>query len=235
MLATSREPIGMTGEAIWRVPSLSIADEAVELFTDRARRARPDFAITDDNADTVAEICRRLDGMPLAIELAAARVRALSLDRHPRQPARPVPPADRRRAHRGAASTDAARLGRLVARLADRDRTRPVPAAGGVPWADSTSTPRRLSPATTELERYQVLDQLSLLVDKSLVVAENASGPTRYRLLETVRQYALEKLGESGEADDGSRAPPRPLHGDCRGTRHSGVQRPRAPFVARDG
>ena len=79
VLATSREPIGVSGEATWRVPSLSVADEAIELFADRARLARPDFAITDDNAAMVAEICRRLDGMPLAIELAAARVRALSL------------------------------------------------------------------------------------------------------------------------------------------------------------
>ena len=61
------------------MPSLSVADEAIELFVDRARRARPDFTVTDDNAAAVAEICRRLDGMPLAIELAAARVRALSL------------------------------------------------------------------------------------------------------------------------------------------------------------
>ena len=79
VLATSREPIGVAGEVTWRVPSLSLADEAIELFTDRARLVRPDFAVTDDNAATVTEICRRLDGMPLAIELAAARVRALSL------------------------------------------------------------------------------------------------------------------------------------------------------------
>ena len=79
MLATSREPIGVAGEVSWRVPSLSLADEAIELFTDRARHARPDFTLTDDNAAVVAEICARLDGMPLAIELAAARVRALSL------------------------------------------------------------------------------------------------------------------------------------------------------------
>ena len=79
VLATSREPIGVAGEVSWRVPSLSLADEAIELFIDRARLARPDFAVSDDNAAAVAEICRRLDGMPLAIELAAARVRALSL------------------------------------------------------------------------------------------------------------------------------------------------------------
>jgi class 3 adenylate cyclase len=78
LLATSREPIGVAGEVSWRVPSLSLADEAIELFVDRARRARPDFAVDDDNAAAVGEICRRLDGMPLAIELAAARVRALS-------------------------------------------------------------------------------------------------------------------------------------------------------------
>ena len=80
LLATSREPIGVSGEVSWRVPSLSVADEAVELFADRARRVRPDFAVSDDNAAAVVtEICRRLDGLPLAIELAAARVRALSL------------------------------------------------------------------------------------------------------------------------------------------------------------
>jgi class 3 adenylate cyclase len=79
LLATSREAIGVAGEVSWRVPSLSLADEAIELFTDRARRARPDFAESDANAATVGEICARLDGVPLAIELAAARVRALSL------------------------------------------------------------------------------------------------------------------------------------------------------------
>ena len=74
MLATSREPLGVAGEAMWQVPSLSLTDDAIELFADRARLARTDFTITDDNAAAVAEICRRLDGMPLAIELAAARV-----------------------------------------------------------------------------------------------------------------------------------------------------------------
>src|SRR5262249_50840985 len=79
LLTTSREPIGMSGEITWRVPSLSLADEAVALFEDRARRVKPDFTPVDDDAATVTEICKRLDGMPLAIELAAARVRALSL------------------------------------------------------------------------------------------------------------------------------------------------------------
>src|SRR3984957_19764136 len=79
LLATSREPIGVAGELSWRVPSLPLADKAIELFVDRARHARPDFTLTDDNAAVVGEICARLDGLPLAIELAAARVRALSL------------------------------------------------------------------------------------------------------------------------------------------------------------
>ena len=79
LLATSREPIRAAGEITWQVPSLSLEDEAIELFTDRARQVRPDFAVTDENAATLTEICLRLDGMPLAIELAAARIRALSL------------------------------------------------------------------------------------------------------------------------------------------------------------
>ncbi len=79
ILTTSREPLGVPGELSWRVPSLSLADEAIELFADRARRARPDFVVSEDNTALVEEICERLDGMPLAIELAAARIRALSL------------------------------------------------------------------------------------------------------------------------------------------------------------
>jgi predicted ATPase/class 3 adenylate cyclase/DNA-binding CsgD family transcriptional regulator len=201
VFATSREPIMVAGEVNWQVPSLSLADEAVELFADRARRARPDFAVTETNAETVTEICRRLDGMPLAIELAAARVRALSLDEivdslH-----------DRFRLLTGGARTAVRRQQTLRA---------------SVDWSHALLTEpervlfRRLSvfmggfdldaaqavAGATEVERFQVLDQLSLLVDKSLVVAEDAGGRTRYRLLETVRQYALEKLGESGESDD---------------------------------
>ena len=201
ILATSREPLMVAGEVNWQVPSLSLADEAVELFTDRARRARPDFAVTEANSETVTEICRRLDGMPLAIELAAARVRALSLDEivgslHDRSACSPAALAPRCAASRPCAP-----------RWTGHTPCSPNPsescsAAWRYSWAASTSTPPKPSPATTEVERFQVLDQLSLLVDKSLVVAENAGGRTRYRLLETVRQYALEKLGESGEADD---------------------------------
>ena len=200
LLATSREPIGVAGEATWRVPSLSLTDEAIELFTDRARLVRPDFSITEDNAAAVAEICRRLDGMPLAIELAAARVRALSLAEildslhdHFRLLTGGARTAVRRQqtlrasvdwSHALLTEPERVLLRRLAAFMGgfDLDAAQAV-AAGG------------------EVERYQVLDQLTLLVDKSLVVAEDVKGRTRYRLLETVRQYAQEKLAESGEAD----------------------------------
>ena len=200
LLATSREPASVPGEVTFLVPSLSLADEALELFADRARRVRPDFTVTEDNAAAVTEICRRLDGMPLAIELAAARVRALSLDEivgslH-----------DRFRLLTGGARTAVRRQQTLRA---------------SVDWSHALLTEperilfRRLAvflggfdldaaqgvAGDGEVERYQILDQLALLVDKSLVVAENTSGRTRYRLLETVRQYAQEKLSESGEAE----------------------------------
>jgi predicted ATPase/class 3 adenylate cyclase/DNA-binding CsgD family transcriptional regulator len=200
LLATSREAIGVGGEVSWRVPSLSLADEAIELFSDRARHGRPDFTLTEDNAATVGEICARLDGVPLAIELAAARVRALSLAEildslH-----------DRFRLLTGGARTAVRRQQTLRA---------------SVDWSHALLTgPERvlfrrlgvflggfdLDAAQAvagggDVQRFQVLDQLTLLVDKSLVVADDSGGRTRYRLLETVRQYALEKLGESGEAD----------------------------------
>ena len=200
LLATSREPIGVAGEVSWRVPSLSLADDAIELFIDRARRARPDFRITDETAAAVAEICRRLDGMPLAIELAAARVRALSvaeiLDGL----------RDRFRLLTGGARTAVRRQQTLRASvdwshalLTEPERVlfrRLAVFLGGFDFDAAHAVA-----AGGETERYQVLDQLSLLVDKSLVVANDSSDRTRYRLLQTMRQYALEKLGESGEAD----------------------------------
>ena len=148
----------------------------------------------------MTEICRRLDGMPLAIELAAARIRALSL-------AEIVDSLhDRFRLLTGGARTVVRRQQTLRA---------------SVDWSHALLTEpervlfRRLAVFVGgfdldaaqaiggggNVERFQVLDQITLLVDKSLVVAESSSGRTRYRLLETVRQYALEKLGESGEAD----------------------------------
>ena len=200
VLATSREPIGVAGESIWRVPSLSLEGEAVELFTDRARLARPDFHVTTGNATTVTEICQRLDGVPLAIELAAARVRALTV------------------AQIADSLHDRFRLLTGGARAAVR---RQQTLRASVDWSHALLTEpervlfRRLGVfvggfdldaaqavgAENKIERFQVLDLLGLLIDKSLVLAEDQDGTMRYRLLETVRQYAQEKLGESGEAD----------------------------------
>ena len=200
LLATSREPVGVVGEVSWRMPSLSLADEAVELFSDRARHARHDFAVTDDNIAAVGEICARLDGVPLAIELAAARVRALSL------PEILDSLHDRFRLLTGGARTAVRRqqtlrasvdwshalltepervlFRRLAAFLGGFDLNAAQAVAGG-----------------GDMPRYQVVDLLTLLVDKSLVIADETAGRTRYRLLETVRHYALEKLGESDDAD----------------------------------
>jgi predicted ATPase/class 3 adenylate cyclase/DNA-binding CsgD family transcriptional regulator len=199
-LTTSREPIGMAGELSWRVPSLPLADKAIELFVDRACRARPDFVVNNENAATVTEICRRLDGVPLAIELAAARVRALTLTEildslH-----------DRFRLLTGGARTAVRRQQTLRASvdwshalLTEPERVlfrRLAAFMGGFDFVGAQSVC-----GGGDVERYQVLDQLALLVDKSLVVADDSGSRTRYRLLETMRQYALEKLGESGEAD----------------------------------
>jgi predicted ATPase/class 3 adenylate cyclase/DNA-binding CsgD family transcriptional regulator len=200
LLATSREAIGVAGEVSWRVPSLSLDGEALALFTDRARHARPDFTLTDDTAATVGEICARLDGVPLAIELAAARVRALSL------PEILDSLHDRFRLLTGGARTAGRRQQTLRASvdwshalLTEPERVllrRLAVFLGGFAFDAAQAVAGH-----DEVERFQVLDQLTLLVDKSLVAADDSGGRTRYRLLETVRQYALEKLGESGEAD----------------------------------
>ncbi|WP_155763741.1 LuxR family transcriptional regulator [Mycobacterium asiaticum] len=199
ILATSREPLGVPGELSWRVPSLSLADEALELFADRARRVRPDFVVSEDNMSLIKEACERLDGMPLAIELAAARIRALSL----RQIVDSL--HDRFRLLTGGARTAVRRQQTLRASvdwshalLTEPERVlfrRLAVFAGGFDLEAAQTVG-----ADSEMERYQLMDQLGLLVDKSLVVADDLPHGMRYRLLETVRQYAQEKLGESGEA-----------------------------------
>jgi predicted ATPase/class 3 adenylate cyclase/DNA-binding NarL/FixJ family response regulator len=200
LLTTSREPIGSAGEVIYRVPSLSLDGEAIELFADRARRARPELSLTDENASAIAEICHRLDGVPLAIELAAARVRALSLEEildglHDRF--RLLTGGSRgavRRQQTLRASVDWSH-----ALLTEPERVlfrRLAVFMGGLDIAAAQAVA-----GGGDIERHQVIDLMALLVDKSLVTAEHTNGPTRYGLLETMRQYALEKLGESGDAD----------------------------------
>src|SRR6202035_1362500 len=160
---------------------------------------RPDFTFTDGNAAVVGEICARLDGLPLAIELAAARVRALSLAEileslH-----------DRFRLLTGGARTAVRRQQTLRASvdwshalLTEPERVllrRLAVFLGGFDFDAAQAVA-----GGGEVERYQVLDQLTLLVDKSLVATDDSGGRTRYRLLETVRKYALEKLGQSDAA-----------------------------------
>ena len=192
----------MTGEVSWRVPSLSLADDAIELFSDRARRTKPEFRITPDNAETVTEICRRLDGLPLAIELAAARVRALS----------PIELLD--------SLHDQFRLLTGGARTAVR---RQQTLRASVDWSHALLSEseqvlfRRLAAfhggfdvdaaqavaAGADAERYQVLDQLTLLVDKSLVVAEDTA--TRNPLSAAGDRSSVrtgESCSESREGDD---------------------------------
>ena len=201
VMTTSREPIGLPGEVTWRVPSLSFGDEAVLLFTDRARRVKPDFVVADDDAAILTEICKRLDGMPLAIELAAARVRALSLTEildslHDRF--RLLTGGSRRAVRRQQSLEASVDWSHTLLTEPERVLFRRLSAfMGGFDLAAAQDVC-----SGDALPRHQILDQLTLLVDKSLVVAESVGGRTRYRLLETVRQYAMEKLGESGEADE---------------------------------
>jgi len=213
ILATSREPLAVPGETTWRVPSLSLPEasrpepivamepsDAVELFVERARHANPHFECTDSNAEAVAEICRRLDGLPLAIELAASRARVFT----PQQIVDRL--HDRFRLLGGGARTAVPRQHTLRA---------------SVDWSHQLLTEperilfRRLSTfagsfdlnaaeavgADGSVEPHQVLDLLTLLVDKSLVATVQALDETRFRLLETVRDYASEQLEAAGELD----------------------------------
>jgi predicted ATPase/DNA-binding CsgD family transcriptional regulator len=213
VLATSREALGITGEIAWPVPSLSLPDlrrlpdieslpryESARLFLERAATVKPNFKLTEQNAPAVAQICYRLDGIPLAIELAAARTKMLS-------------------------------VGEISARLSDSFRLLTVGSRTAAPrqrtlhatmdWSHELLSQkeralfRRLSvfasgftleaaesvSAGEELHRDEVLELLSQLVDKSLVVAQERDGAARYRQLETIRQYGWERLEEAGEGD----------------------------------
>ncbi|MBV9546791.1 MAG: XRE family transcriptional regulator [Chloroflexi bacterium] len=214
ILATSREPVGVPGETLWRVPGLGLPDldrlpavaalgqvEAVHLFLDRARAVRPTFALNDQNTRSVAELCVRLDGIPLAIELAAARVGALSVQ----QLASRLD--DRLRLLASGSRTTPVRHQTLWATvdwsyelLGEDERTlfaRLAVFAGG--W---TLEAAEAVCAGDGLPSEAVLDVLARLVDRSLVMAEpTLDGSMRYRLLETLRQYAHERLVEQPGID----------------------------------
>ena len=212
MLATSREALGVTGETTWRVPSLSLPDpqrlppldrfteyEAVRLFIDRAAASAPQFAVTSSNALAVAQVCHRLDGIPLAIELAAARVKVLAVE----QIAARLD--DRFRLLTSGSRTALPRHQTLRAAmdwsydlLSDRERTvlhRLSVFAGG--W---TLEAVEAICSGNGVEATDILDLLTQLVDKSLVVVGTLGGEARYRLTETVRQYGWDRLLEGGEA-----------------------------------
>ena len=234
VLATSREPLGVPGEAPYRVPSLAVPDpdrplpaarlaqvEAVRLFAARAAVVRPGFGVTERNAGAVAAVCRRLDGLPLALELAAAQARALSVaqltarldDRFRLLTGGPRVALARHQTLRAAIDWSydllTARERTLFARLSVFAGGFTLEAAEAV-GADHASAPRGpgAPPGATgrALEAPDVLGLLTRLVDKSLVTAtpidgaDEADGAVRYRLLETLRQYAGERLRAAGGA-----------------------------------
>jgi predicted ATPase/class 3 adenylate cyclase/DNA-binding CsgD family transcriptional regulator len=218
ILATSREALNIAGEIGWTVPSLSLPNveqkrltftelsqyEAVQLFVDRSIAVQPNFKLTELNAQTVAQVCRRLDGIPLAIELAAARMNVLQ------------------------SAEIVARLDDRFHLLTTGRRTalpRHQTLRAAIDWSyDLLAEPermllRRLSVfvegcTITAVEHVctdevgqegisssQVLDLLSHLVDKSLVIVDEQRGETRYRMLETIREYGREQLSTSGEEE----------------------------------
>ena len=202
VLATSREPLGVAGETVWRVPSLQ-EEEAVALFVDRASRVRPWFTLDGTNEAAVRTLCRRLDGIPLAVELAAAWLRTLT-------PAQIATGLDDRfallvRGPRGAArrqQTLAASMDWSHDLLDETDRVvfRRLGAFTGGFTLDAARAVCADGPGGPVGEP-DVLTALGRLVDKSLVAMEEHGREARYRLLETIRQYAVARLDAAGERD----------------------------------
>jgi predicted ATPase/class 3 adenylate cyclase len=204
-LITSREPLGIDGERVYRVPSMSLPprdtataedvaqSDAVRLFVDRARLSDPTFVLDDSTAPLVASICRRLDGIPLALELAAARLTSMSLQHVSNR-------LDQRfRLLTGGSRNAMPRQQTLQAAvdwsfelLSDREQQtmmRLSVFAGGFELEAAEKV------CTTEtVDAWDVADLVGSLVDKSLVIADHRPGTVRYRMLETIRQYATEEL-----------------------------------------
>ena len=212
ILATSREGLRIVGESTYLLPSLSLPDPdaprafesvlqsaAVRLFAERASLHRPGFSVTRENAPAVAAVCRRLDGMPLAIELAAARVRSLTVE----QIASRLD--DTFRLLTGGSRAGPPRHQTLRATmdwsydlLLDQERAlwrRISTFAGG--W--TLEAAEAICPGTG-VEAAGLLDLLTQLVDKSLVLVDEHSGEARYRMLEVVREYGRDRLWDSGES-----------------------------------
>ena len=219
ILATSREPLNIDGEIRWETPSLSLVDpvpgvdagllftsEAAQLFLDRAAATQPGFAAAGANAPVVAQICRQLDGLPLAIELAAARVPALSVEQI---------------AARLGDRFDLLKVGRRTAPERHQTLRAMIDWSYGLFSAQEKKLFRRLAvfaggwtleaaeeicaDVGTALKEYgeivPVLDALARMVSRSMVIAGRSGSATRYRFLETIRQYAQEKLVHSDEME----------------------------------
>jgi predicted ATPase/class 3 adenylate cyclase len=215
VLATSREQLGVDGEIAWRVPSLSSPPidelptvgalagyDAVSLFVDRARRARSAFVVNDANAPAVAQICQRLDGIPLAVELAAARCRHLSAE----QIAAELD--DRFRLLTGGPRVALPRQQTLAASvewsfdLLDEVERRVLRRLGVFAGAFSLDGAEAIAAAIGDVNPIVVFDTIGDLVDKSLVLAEESDHAAHYRLLETIRAFAVNRAREAGELDE---------------------------------
>ena len=214
VLATSREPLGVRGELSWLVPSLSVPEkqrspkveelegyESTRLFADRASKKYPGFELRSENAQAVAQVCARLEGIPLAIELAAARVGMLSVEQISERlghSLKVLTEGERTADHRH--QTLRAALDWSYELLSEPEQVlfrRLCVFAGGFTLEATESVG-----AGAGIEEVDVLELLSHLVDKSLVVAEESwESGARYRLLEPIRQYAEEKLRVSGEVE----------------------------------
>ncbi len=213
VLATSRQSIGVAGEFLHRLPSLAVPDPssittaddarthgATALFVERAMAADSRFALSDDTAPILADICRRLDGIPLAIELAAARIKVLSLPNLAKRL------DERFKVLTGGNRTALPRQKTLLALiewsyglLDSREQTlfnRLGVFAGGFTLDAATAVCSGGS-----VDGAEILDLLSSLTDKSLVLAETGGDSERYRLLESTRAYAIEKLSEAGDRE----------------------------------
>ena len=218
ILASSREQLGIAGETAVRVPSLSIPEmhpspsletlshyEAVQLFVDRARLALPEFSVAAENANAIVQICQRLDGIPLAIELAAARANVLGVEQIA---ARLV---NAFRLLTGGSRTALPRQQTLRALMdwsynllseAERTLLRRLSVFAGGWTLEAAEAIGADEDAAGMIQPDNVLDLLTRLVNKSLVIAEGMqSDRVRYRLLETIRQYAREKMSDFCDSD----------------------------------
>ncbi len=210
VLATSREALSIPGETLHGVPTLALPPsdakltaealveyEAARLFVDRGKQVRPDFQVKDTEAPIIADLCRRLDGIPLAIELAAARLRVLGVTEIRARL------DDRFRLLTGGSRTALPRHQTLRATIQwsydqlvpEEQRFLRALAAFTGGWTLETAT----AVCDENGDEFETLDNLTRLVDKSLAVVERGESTSRYRFLETVRQYALEELNSAGE------------------------------------